>query len=243
MELNRLALGGKLAVTLLLINILLGLVLAHIEVRYALGGKDGEPGITMTDIRLYFQGDPTHCQLETMMHGRMGKYFGSPDEREAMDDWIADGAPREAYDSTVAPILEARCVKCHGPGGEKVSSPLTTYEEVCRFVESSDTGVSYESLAAASYSQLVLMTLLAALAAGLFYLTRFTGRWKEVLMIVPFAAVFLNVLSWWSVKQSAPFLHIIVASSLFLAISIIVMVLLTLVDIWILSGGGEERER
>jgi len=241
MELSRLASGGKLAVTFLLISILLGLIFAQIGVRYTLANRDGEPGITIADVRLYFQGDPTRCRLETMINGRMRDKFASPDEKQAVEDWIADGAPREDYDSTVAPIFQTRCIRCHGPAGEKATSPLTTFEEVSRFIESSDTGISYETLASISFFHLVAMICLAALAAGLFYITRFKGGWKEVLIVVPFVAAAINVLSWWSAKQSDASLHIIAAGTILYAASIAIMVFLTLVDLWILSEQEQQE--
>jgi len=240
MKLSRLAGGGKLAVTLLLINVLLGLLFAQVQIRYSLADKDGEAGLSMTDLRLYFQGDPTQCRLQEMMYGKMQDKFASADEREEVNDWIADGAPSETYDSDIASIFNERCVSCHGPGGEKASSPLTTYEEVSRFVGSFDTGVSYEHLASVSYIHLVAMVCIAALVGGLFYLTRFTGPWKEILIIVPLIAVFCNILSWWSAKQPGPFLHLMAASVIVYGAAIIAMALLTLVDLWVLLPPSEE---
>lgn len=38
------------------------------------------------------------------------------------------GAP--GYAATIAPLLEARCVSCHGPGGVSSEKPLGTWAEV-----------------------------------------------------------------------------------------------------------------
>ncbi len=35
-----------------------------------------------------------------------------------------------SYQSTVAPIINLRCVTCHSPGGQEASRPLQTYAEV-----------------------------------------------------------------------------------------------------------------
>ena len=234
MNLSRLSFGEKLAVTFILINVLLGLLFGVIEIRHAIGSKDGEPGISMADIKLYFQGDPTRCQLQTQIHGSMHNRFASHDEVQAIDEWIAGGATSEGYAGAVEQVFAQRCVSCHGPGGERAVSPLTAYEEVSRFVQSMDTGVSYDHLAAISYQHIMLMTCLTALVVGLFYLTRYTGAWKQVLMAAPFAAIFCDVLSWWSAKQSDMFLHIIGASILVLGISLIVMPLLILIEVWVL---------
>lgn len=39
-------------------------------------------------------------------------------------------SPAPAYQADVAPLLAAHCVKCHGPGGQQASYPLTTWDEV-----------------------------------------------------------------------------------------------------------------
>jgi hypothetical protein len=232
MNFARLSFGGRLTVTLLLINVLLGLVFGQIAVRYALSEKDGEPGISLGDVRLFFQGDPTRCRLQTMLTGKMHDKLTSVEDRQTIDDWIADGAPRETYDTAIAPIFAARCVKCHGPGGEKATSPLTAFDDVSRHVTSSDTGVSYEGLADVSWLNLIVLTCFTTLVAGLFSFTRFSGAWKEWLMAVAYAAVFVHILSWWSAKQSDMYLHVIIATAVVFAVSIAAMALLTLADLW-----------
>jgi len=236
MELHRLERGYKLAITLFLINVVLGVIYAQVQVRYAVSGRDGEPGISLKDVRLYFQGDPTSNRLQTQINGSMHDKFASSEEKIALDDWIAAGAPREEYDATIAPILEERCIGCHGPGGEKSQSPLTTYEEVSRYTEFSDTGVSYEYLAQISYLHLVALTCLAALVAALFHVTRFRGSWKPAVMALPFLAIACHVLSWWSAKQSVFYVHLIVASGVLFGGLILLMVALLLAELWILPA-------
>lgn len=38
--------------------------------------------------------------------------------------------PKPTYTGEVAPILEAKCVRCHAPGGEEASVPLADFDEV-----------------------------------------------------------------------------------------------------------------
>jgi mono/diheme cytochrome c family protein len=39
----------------------------------------------------------------------------------------ADSGPPPTYTNDVAPILDAHCTGCHGPGGENQDVPLTSY--------------------------------------------------------------------------------------------------------------------
>jgi len=239
MALNRLVLGYKLAITLFVINVLLGLLFAQIEVRYQLEMKDGEPGISFTDFRLFFQGDPTQNRLQAMIEGPMRNKFANSAEVQTIHDWIADGTLQADYESDVAPILAARCVACHGPGGEQAQAPLTTYDQVTRYTMVYDTGISYDSLAKNSYLHLVAMTCFTGLLSALFYLTHYRGAWKQVVMALAFFMIFINVLSWWSAKQSLFFIHIVMASGLIFAAMIVVMAVMTLLDVWLLA---EEHE-
>lgn len=39
-------------------------------------------------------------------------------------------SPTPSYQSTVAPIINLRCVTCHSPGGQEASRPFLTYSQV-----------------------------------------------------------------------------------------------------------------
>ena len=39
-------------------------------------------------------------------------------------------SPAPSYQTTVAPIINVRCVTCHSPGGQEASRPLQTYSQV-----------------------------------------------------------------------------------------------------------------
>ncbi|HET6982969.1 MAG TPA: hypothetical protein VFI53_12560 [Myxococcaceae bacterium] len=39
-------------------------------------------------------------------------------------------SPSPSYQTTVAPIINLRCVTCHSPGGQEASRPLQTYSQV-----------------------------------------------------------------------------------------------------------------
>jgi hypothetical protein len=239
MQISRLPFGHKLAITLLLINVVLGLVFACVQMNAAIGLKDGEPGMSMSDVRFYFLGDPDRSVFEAVLQRPTHWRYATAAEHQAIQEWVADGATTAVYEARIAPIMEARCLRCHSDEGERPESPLAIYEEVMAYTEVADPVEDYEQLAAISYVNLVLLTCLAAVVAGVFFLTRFRGGWKQVITLLPFAAVFGNILSWWSAKQSAFFVDVAVASSFVFGAFILLMVLLTLLDLWILPAREE----
>ncbi len=233
--LSHLSLSYRLAVTLLLVNLALGLLFLHVKVRETIAVKDESPGLSMDDLRLHFQGDPTVNRLQFMMRGRMHDKFASPDEMDVILEWIAQGATREGYESDVAPILAQQCISCHGPEGEQSRCPLTSYEQVVRYTQMLDTGISYETLADASPLYLVGLATMAALMGLVFYATRWRGRWKGVLIALPLFCAAANVLSWWSAKQSDFFTWLVYMTGLVYGLVVIAMILITLIDLWILA--------
>ena len=42
-------------------------------------------------------------------------------------------SPVPSYASTVAPIIQSRCVVCHSPSGQEPSKPYVTYADVKKF--------------------------------------------------------------------------------------------------------------
>ncbi|MCX8038112.1 MAG: hypothetical protein N3D11_13870 [Candidatus Sumerlaeia bacterium] len=236
--LSHLSLTYRLAVTLLLLNLVLGLLFLHVKVSHAVRGNDESPGISMEDLRMHFQGDPTVNRLQFMMRGPMHDKFATADEYETIVDWIAQGATREDYESDVAPILAQRCVSCHGPDGERSDSPLTSYEQVLRYAQTTDTGISYDALADASHLYLVSLSCMATLMGLVFYTTRWHGRWKGVLIALPLFCASANVLSWWSAKQSDFFTWLVYMTGLVYGLTMLAMILLTVIDLWVLA---EER--
>ena len=241
MSLSRLSLGFKIAVTLLLCNIPVGVFFAHIQIRDTMQGKDGEEGLSIVDVRYFFAGDPEKRVLQMAITDRTHWTFTTAVEKDLLEEWIADDAPADGYTSPVAAILDAKCVRCHSSGGERASSPLTTYEEVRPYTNLADTGVSYTDLARLSLFGILAMTVAGVIVLVPFLRTRGGGFWKDLLAFLPFLAILGNVLSWWSVKQSAAWVQVIVGSALIYGVLLAVMIAVVLCDMWLLPE--EERRR
>lgn len=41
-----------------------------------------------------------------------------------------------SYSQVIKPIIDQNCISCHAPGGERETSPFTTYDEVVLYAES-----------------------------------------------------------------------------------------------------------
>ncbi len=70
----------------------------------------------------------------------MATYYASETDRDAVIGWIRAGATKEEYETVVSPILKKSCVMCHSKDGPEANSPLTSFDEVMKYVEIS-TGV------------------------------------------------------------------------------------------------------
>jgi hypothetical protein len=57
---------------------------------------------------------------------------GGPRTNESCPNDLPPSCPSAvpSYQTTVAPIINLRCVTCHSPGGQEASRPLQTYTQV-----------------------------------------------------------------------------------------------------------------
>lgn len=234
MNLGRLSLGYKLTITLFVISTLIALLFEQVNMKYAIENRDGEPGVSLFDVRNFFYGDRSQSVLEIALESSSHQSYLTLDEREMLASWIESGAAREGYTASAGAIFDERCIRCHTTGGRRADSPLTSFEEVQRWIVARDSGVPYPRLARMSREYVLSTTCLLALLCGLFYLTRYERAWKQILIVAPLAAMLINVLSWWSAKQSETFVHTIVGSTIVGAASVILISLMILIDVWIL---------
>jgi hypothetical protein len=240
LTLSRLSLGNKLAVTLFLISVVLGFGFGHSNMKQMLQSKDGEPGVSILDIQYFFTGVPDRPRLQPVLNDRVHRDLIPAGDRETLVAWAVNGVPVEEFDDTIAPVLQARCVQCHGPEGAQSYFPVATPAELRPYAEPADTGIDYQRLAELSSIYTLVTASILGLLCALFLATRFEGAWKELLVFLPFVALLINVLSWWSTKQAPLFAHIIMASGLIGAVLVAAVIVMIFLDMWILPDGEGE---
>jgi hypothetical protein len=230
--LTKLGLPAKLLITLFLCTMGLGYIFALFTIYISHENADGIPGLSMNDIIITYYGNREGSALEGKILGTMSTYFSSDADKEAVVEWIRSGADRETYEGTVAPIFKKSCAMCHSSNGSESSSPLTSYDEVMKYVTVS-TGVSPRRLGTLSHTHLISHGVMFFLLSLVFLATAVKDRWKILLVLIAYAGIVMDVFSWWLAKTAAGFAYLSVIGGALLGISFIFFFFVPLWELWI----------
>lgn len=236
--LRALGFPARLLVTLFLLAASAGLAAGEGNVLASVAGADGDPGLSLEDLRLTYHGRPGWTLIASKVEGgSMEKHVPLPSERRVLVDWARTGARLDAFEP-VRRILDARCVKCHSPGGEKEESPFAASREegarhglVVRYAQP-DHGMSPSKRATTTHAHLFGMGVLFALLGAVFLFTNTRRGTKAAFVALPFAGMFLDIGSWWLAILSPIFAWTIVLGGALVAAGIVALVVRPLWEMW-----------
>ena len=109
----------------------------------------------------------------------------------------------------VRSVLRDRCVRCHRPGGEKGDVPLTTYEELARYMPATvvippeggwvDSGrqISLEKLTQSTHAHLLSFAMLFTMTGLIFAFTGLPGIVRATVGPLVLVAQVADVACWW----------------------------------------------
>ena len=176
-RLSSFGLPSKVLLTLFLCTMGLGYIFSIFTLYISHKDADGNPGLSMNDIIITYSGGRTQTStLEIVTNGSMKGYYSSDTDRNAVISWIRSGADKTRYDESVAPILNSSCTICHSPGGSEPGIPLTTYDEVMKYVGVSTDSISPLRLGSLSHTHLISHGVMFLLLSLIFLATRVKDR-------------------------------------------------------------------
>jgi len=193
-------------------------------------GIDGKPGLSVEDIAEDYYGNRSGSRLEAAIRGPMAGYIDNASRNE-INAWLTSGATQNEYTNVVYPILLERCSACHSPeSGLKIPN-LMTYEGI-QEVTNVDTGMSIHSLMKVSHIHLFGIGLIL-LGVGMIFRRVTMNTWlKSTLIVLPFAAIFIDILAWFLTKWDPVYAYIIVISGAVLGISLATQIFSSLYQMW-----------
>lgn len=211
-------------------------------------GKQTMP--TVEDILVKYHGKRETTRLESVLDPKRddrddlamyqyldGDYQGPDTQKERYDKviaWIRGGAT-EAEWPTVKEIFThpKLCISCHKRGEDMGDAPLETFAQVRQFA-ATDQGPSVGHLNKLSHSHLAGFALIALAASLLFAGTRYRMIVSAPLMLAIFAGPILDVTGWWLTKNDGmPWPYLIIAGGAMFGVSLMIMVVLTLDELWL----------
>ena len=237
-SLRALQFPARLLVTFFLLAAAAGLAAGEGNVLASVADADGKPGLSMEDLRVTYHGRPGWTLLASKVDGgSMEKHVPIPSERKVLLDWARNGARLEEFDGA-RKVLDARCVKCHAPGGEKEDAPFAASREsgashaLVSRVTAPDHGMSASKRATTTHAHLFGMGMLFLLLGAIFLLTNTRRETKAVVVAAPFLGMFLDIGSWWLAILSPAFVWTVVLGGAVTGVAALVLILRPLWEMW-----------
>ena len=141
------------------------------------------------------------------------------------------GAPPAEFEGKIAPILKKSCLECHGQDASPLPS-LMTDKDLAPFT-AIDEGETVKSLMATSHVHLMGMSFLFVLVSFIFALSGGSVRFRNVFILLPFLAVWVDIGSWWFTRYQPIFAHTVIVGGILMGVSLAVQILYSLYDLWL----------
>ena len=164
------------------------------------------------------------------------------DERNVVLAWAAEGGARPAYDKSVAPLLEKRCMTCHDGSNPHLPN-FSGYDNLKKVTEK-DTGTAIATLIRVSHIHLFGVTFIFFLVGLMFSHAYVRPVWfKCTVVAMPFAAIMVDVSSWYLIKIFHPFVYVEIVAGALMAMCFGIMLLVTMYQMWFSSAPAMVAER
>lgn len=220
----------KVLYTMTLLVLGTGYLMAMAQIYITHAGLDGKPGLDMQDIIIAYSGSQGGTRLETALSGPM-KGMAPDAERATIINWIHSGASEAEYDAKVKPIVEQRCLACHGGSNPNIPD-LKGFSNISKVV-TKDTGMTIPTLIRVSHIHLFGLTFIFFLSGTIFVHAYLRPTWFKCLVVaVPFLGILADIGSWYLTKFYQPFGWVVVISGGLMGLSFAIEWLVSIYQMW-----------
>lgn len=235
-RLGQLPLAQRLVLSLVLVVLGAGYLIATYNLYLTYNLTDGEPGLTANDLRRAFYGKRDNTKIASKIHGgSMEQFLKQAGDKEKILSWIQDGAGEAGYTATVKPILAENCVRCHNANGLQRFAPLTTYEEVMA-VTQIDRGEPVALWARVAHTHIQSLGLVFLVLAGAFSFTTVRPGVKTLVIVLPFAMLLVDFGARFLAKYAPSIVYVMMGSGAAIGVLFAVMTLVPLYEMWLKKG-------
>jgi hypothetical protein len=202
---------------------------ANLYVTYA-GKAGGTPTVlTYEDVVAAYAGGKASA-IEDALNGPMSPLL-TAQEKGAVLAWARAGASQASYLTDVKPIVDLRCLTCHG-GSDPQRVDLSTYEGV-KAVAAGGGGESAATRIRDSHIHLFGMTFLFFVMGLMFSHACLRPVWlKSAVISAPFALIAIDVASTDLIRFWRPLAAATIASGVAMAACFAFMWLVTVCQLW-----------
>jgi hypothetical protein len=219
--------------TVFLLTIGLGYLAALANMYYTHQGLDGKAGLSVEDVVISYYGSSKQSRLGTAVKGIMASNLKIKSDQDVILKWIHAGADEEGYNQNIAPILNRDCIMCHTPSINPSLPNLTNYTGVSEVSHAG--GATIPTLIRISHIHLFGIAFILFFIGKIFLLCEINIYVKRVAMVVPFAAMLLDVVSWFITKSIPGFAYVVILSGALMGLSMGLQILLSVYQMWFFS--------
>ncbi len=224
--------------TVFLLTIGLGYIVALINLYYTHQGHDGKPGLSIEDVMINYHGSGTQTRLGSAINGAMEPNLKYKSDKDVILRWIHNGADEPEYLEKVAPILNRDCIICHSPAINPSLPDLTNYTGASEVAHKG--GVTLPTLIRVSHIHLFGIAFILFFIGKIFLLCDINIHFKRIAVVIPFAAMLLDVLSWFITKSIPTFAYVVVFSGTLMGVSMGLQIVLSVYQMWFYKRGQDQ---
>lgn len=225
--------------TVFLLTIGLGYMAALANLYYTHQGRDGKAGLSIDDVTIHYHGSKEQTRLGNAITGIMEPNLRHKSDKDVILDWIQAGAEEPEYKEKIAPILNRDCVICHTPSINPSLPDLSNYAGVVEVAHSG--GTSIPALIRVSHIHLFGIAFILFFIGKIFILCDINIYVKRIAVVIPFAAMLLDVLSWFITKSIPSFSYVVVASGALMGLSMGLQILISVYQMWFFNRENTGR--
>ena len=208
----------------------LGYLTALANLYYTYQGRDGVAGLSVTNVMTMYHGSNTQTRLGSAINGIMEANLKYKSDKEVILKWINGGAEDEGYKEKIAAILNRDCILCHTPAINPSLPDLTRYDGVSEVAHGGGAPISV--LIRVSHIHLFGIAFILFFVGKIFILCDMNVIVKRVAVVTPFAAMLLDVLSWFITKSISEFAYVVVASGALMGFSMGMQIVVSVYQMW-----------
>jgi len=249
LQLRRMPFALSLAVTFLIVILGGGYLAAVVHMVHHYENKDEKEGLTLDDLECSFHGMHQEAILIGALKGSMRENV-SDEEFAVLLEWLEGDKISETYDAEVyddegnmmpvpADIIYDNCRRCHGRSakegdGINETVPLEYWDEVKQFAFSKDFDpVPLEILYATTHTHALSMAMITVVSSLLLLASGWPRRLRDFIVLLTFAALLVDLGSWWLAREWAAFCPVIAVSGGIYGGLLSIQLIAAFLDIWI----------
>lgn len=219
----------------------LGYLFAALYVFAAHAGADGQPGLSVEDIKITYSGSAEVTSLEAALRGPMSGMLPQQD-LAMMLEWIREGAHKRPYAAEIESIVEQHCLACHDGSNPHLSN-LDSYDNISTLV-ATDTGADLYTLVRVSHIHLFGLTFIFFILGFIFSHAYLRPIWlKMSIIVMPFVGVIMDVLGWYVTKIFTPFAWVVLVAGLINGLAFAIMWVVSMYQMWFYRLPEHVRDR